>query len=124
VIDLALLYSTLSWAFGFQETRYEEIKKWIQSLSSEQVTERNDGQAKLVALKESCIPMLEEAAKGQEFEVVLRLHHIGKVIRIRSCMSPRLLLALPGIEERLAGGTQHDWTISLLQASELRCHGR
>ncbi len=66
-------------------------------------------------LKELGHAALERAARHGDPEVSARAVRVLAVLRTSSSLSPALLKAAPGIEERLTGGDDHAWSEELFR---------
>lgn len=91
---------------------------WVTKLGSDRADEREAATKALKAVGLRAIPELERTAQGGDPEVVQRSLHLIRVIRLVDVLGPRLLRALPGIEERLSGDDPAAWTAALLAAGQ------
>ena len=89
----------------------------VEQLGAERIEERDEAQAKLKALGDKAVPVLEKAAFASNLETAVRAKHLLKVIPLMKELTENLRKALPGVEERLASGDKHLWTKVFLEAT-------
>ena len=94
----------------------QDARELIQKLQSDKAGERDDAGRKLKELGDAAIPELESASKGKDPEVAARARALLRAIEIRRKLTPKLLQAIPGVEDRLAAG---QWTAVFLKAAAL-----
>ncbi len=88
----------------------------VEKLRSDAVQERVEAARRLKALGRAAAPELEKAAADPDGEVAARARLLLRTIAVLERLTPRLREALPGLEDRLAAGGDHDWTEALLEA--------
>jgi HEAT repeat protein len=74
----------------------------VQALRSESVEERDAAELSLKSMGKAAVPELEKAAKSGDLEVAQRAKRLLRVIAAMEMLNPRIMKAVPGIEERLA----------------------
>jgi len=99
------------------------IRRLIQRLGSDSLEERNQVAQRLKSTGRPAVPFLKEAAESDDREVAARATHILRVIEIRGRLTERLLTLMPGVEERLARGDDHEWTRVFLEAGTVTFGG-
>jgi HEAT repeat protein len=90
-------------------------KELIDKLRSDRVEERDAASSALKKLDPSAIPLLEAAAKDPDPEVARRAGLAIRIILLRGTLTPGLKNHSPGIEERLAAGTDAAYTAAFLE---------
>lgn len=88
----------------------------VEKLASDSVVERVEAERKLRELGKDSVPHLERAAKSPDLEVALRARRLLRAIAIRAQVTPALLKAIPGVEERLLAGGDPAWADVLIEA--------
>jgi HEAT repeat protein len=119
LLELLLWWSVTVDAREF--TSQEEdgsFEKLIRKLGSDLPNEREDAASKLKSLGESAVSALEKATKNADSEIAQRSSRVLRAIRLRKTLSPRLLRAMPGVEDALAGEDARAWTRVFLSAFE------
>lgn len=86
----------------------------VERLRSETIEEREEAYRKLKELGPRARKELEAAAKSPDAELSARAKILLRVIELRESLSPKLLEAVPGVEDRLAQGDDAAWTQVLL----------
>lgn len=99
----------------------QDARELLQKLQSDKAEERDDASRKLKELGDAAIPELESASKGKDAEAAARAQTLLRAIRIRKNLTPKLLKAIPGVEDRLAAG---QWTAVFLKAAAREELGR
>jgi HEAT repeat protein len=102
-----------------QENAASEVKRLIESLSSDSVNERDSASRRLREIGPKAIDALEKAALDRDPELRARSKRLLGLIKTRQALSPTLLRTLPGLDERLALGTDEEWTAAFLDASSM-----
>ncbi|HLF93229.1 MAG TPA: HEAT repeat domain-containing protein [Planctomycetota bacterium] len=92
----------------------DPAREAVDRLRSDAVEERDAAARKLKELGKAAVPELEKAAKTADAETAGLARHLIRVIDIADRLSPRLRRVQPGIEERLAAGDDHAWTVAFL----------
>lgn len=92
----------------------------VERLRAETVELREEAALKLKALGAPALPALDKVSKDEDAEVAARATHLARVIRTMQLLTPNLIQRMPGIEERLAKGDDHEWTRALLAADAYR----
>src|SRR5678815_3412950 len=87
-----------------------DLRDLIEKFRSDSVEERDRAGRAIKEFGEAAIRPLENAAKGTDAELSARVGHLLRVIRVRLSMTPALLKARPGIDERLAESDDLAWT--------------
>ena len=99
-----------------QDPPSDSVRGLIERLRSDKVEERDAAARRLKDLGKAAVPELERAAKSDDAESSARARNLLRTIDLRGRLAPRLLEALPGIEDRLAGDDAHEWTRAFLEA--------
>lgn len=89
----------------------------VRKLGSDSIEERDSAFKKLRELGEGARRALEAASKDSDKEVAQRAAVLLGSLEIRRRLSPRIQTVIPGIDERLAAGGDHEWT-EILFASQ------
>jgi len=92
----------------------------VERLRAETVEVREEAALKLKALGAPALPALDRGSKDKDAEVAARATQIARVIRTMQILTPNLIKRMPGVEERLAKGDEHEWTRVLLAADAYR----
>jgi hypothetical protein len=97
----------------------DEAEAQLERLKSNEPKEREDATRTLKSLGRRARPALLKAVSDADLEVSavakLLLTRLGALDRV----TPALLRAMPGLEERLLEGSDHDWTESFFRLSAL-----
>ncbi len=96
----------------------EDPAALVERLGSDSVVERAGVQRRLLALGKAAVPAIEAALRHPDPEVASRARRLLDLIAIRRLLTPSLLEAMPGVEERLLRDGQRAWTEVLLEALE------
>src|SRR5437870_5342180 len=112
---MRLITALLLSVCAFQQT--DAVRDLIQKLRSDKIEEREDAERKLLAIGSPAIPELEKVARDADREVAQRASHLVRLITLSGTLSPRLLRTIPGIEDQLATGDDHAYTVALLVAA-------
>ncbi len=92
----------------------------VEKLRSDTVDVRDEAAQRLKELGAPALPALDTVANDKDPEVAARATHIARVIRTQQLLTPNLIRRMPGVEERLAKGDAHEWTLVLLKADAYR----
>jgi HEAT repeat protein len=95
----------------------QDPREAIQRLASDHIEDRDAAARELKRLGDKAIPALREAAGGGDLEIAARCRKILASLELSGTLSPRLLEAFPGIEDRLALAPDELWTEALLEAA-------
>src|SRR5882672_4962109 len=117
MLTLAIL--ALFTGFQAQDDPVRLARELVEKLHSDKIEERDEATRKLMKLGLVAVPDLEKAAESADREVAERAASLVRIIRVRQELSPTILKALPGADERLAGGKDHAWMEVLLDATEV-----
>jgi HEAT repeat protein len=115
-MTLAALWLFVLAQSGPQETP-ETIRGLVEKLRSERIEERDEAMRSLRRLGAAAVPHLEKAAGDKDTEVAGRARQILRILEALRHLTPNLLKAFPGAEDRLAAGGPHSWTELLTQAA-------
>jgi HEAT repeat protein len=107
-----LILLSLLWAL-----QDPSIPALVEKLGSEKVEEREEATRRLKVLGRPAEGALREAAKSRDPEVSSRSRLLLRRLEIQTKLSSELKSTFPGIEDRLAGGDDHEWTEILLKAT-------
>ncbi len=94
----------------------QDAKELVERLRSESLDERTAACEKLKALGKAALSELERATSDRDADVAGRARQLVRAINLRSKLSARLLAAMPGVDDRLAGDDAHAWTEALHEA--------
>ncbi|HLY75133.1 MAG TPA: HEAT repeat domain-containing protein [Planctomycetota bacterium] len=90
----------------------------VRRLGSESAQERDLARRKLKEAGRAAAPALEAAIQDSDPEVASRARELLRVLELSEKLSPSLRAALPGVEDRLASGSDSSWTREFLEALE------
>jgi HEAT repeat protein len=93
------------------------FKEWVDQLRSDSIDEREEATRRLRAAGRAAEAELKKAAADADAEVAQRARHLLRILELRDLLSDGLRQALPGIEERLAGGPPQAWVEAFMSAS-------
>jgi len=93
----------------------QEVRELVDKLRSESIEEREKAVRKIKELGSECVPELEKAAKDGDPEVAARARDLLRVLEVMKQLTAALLKGMPGIENRLASGDDHEWTAVFLE---------
>ena len=96
----------------------EDPSRLVELLDSDAVEERDMASENLLALGPKALAALEKAA-GQKGNTSAPARLLIERIEIRSTFPPRLLKTMPGIDSRLAGQSDAEWTRAFKEAKTL-----
>ncbi len=85
------------------------IKALVEKLGSDSVADRDDAERDLIKMGPAAAPHLQKAATDADAEVAARVKYILRIVELREKVPARLRAAFPGVEERLARGTDRTW---------------
>jgi HEAT repeat protein len=102
-----------------QDASRDDASALVEKLRSDAPQTREAAARKLKDLGRAALPALEKASKDADAEVAASAAQILRVIRLRETFGPRLLAAVPGIDERLAAGPGPAWTAEFLKAADV-----
>lgn len=94
----------------------DDARALVEKLRSDAIEDRDAAARKLKGLGMAALPELEKAGADRDAEVATRAKNLTAVIRVSMKLTPGLMAAIPGVEERLALGDAHAWTEALLEA--------
>jgi HEAT repeat protein len=95
----------------------DRIRELIEQLRSDSGVKRNEATLELKKLGKAAIPQLEAAARDSDLEVSSRARQALAAIALRARLTPALLAAVPGIDDRLAAGGDRAAAQELLAAA-------
>jgi len=104
-------------AAGPQDVPVARVRELVERLDADSSEDREKAAAELKRIGAAAVPELEKAEGSSRPELAGRAKGLLKVIRLRSSLSPELLAAVPGADERLANGTDEEWTRVFLTAA-------
>ena len=97
-----------------------EVRALVERLRSDSIEERERASLGLKQLGTPAMPALRRAARSGDADFSIRASRLLRVITVMEKLSPDLMKALPGVEERLASGDDRTWTRTFFQAVQLR----
>lgn len=100
----------------------EAALRLIRDLGSESVDRRDEAGRRLKEMGRPAFPALEKAVRGSDPEAAARAREILEAIVIRERLSPALLVALPGVDDRLARAGKRAWLEAFLEAADTGRH--
>jgi len=100
-----------------------QARQEIERLGSEKAAERDDAFLKLKAQGKGAEADLRKAASSLNPEVGSRARELLALLAFADELPEGLRKALPGIEDRLAGRLDREWTREFLKATELTAAG-
>lgn len=98
-----------------QERHDKGVQRIAEDLRSESIEKRDGASRNLKELGSPALPHLRELLSDRDAEVVERARWLIAVIEVQQQLTPALRKVANGIEERLAGGTKHSWTVAYLE---------
>ena len=101
------------------EPTQDKFEDLIRKLGDPVVEERETAAQRLKDAGKAALPGLQKATRSTDREIAMRAQSIIQVIEVRERISPRLLKAFPGVDERLAVGGPPAWTRAFLKAIDL-----
>ncbi len=115
---IAIVLAALSIArTGAQEERPRGARELVEALGADRVEDREEAERGLKKLGSAAVAELERAAKSSDPEVAWRAGRALRAIEARRRLTPAILEAMPGIEDRLAEGLDPAWTRAFLEAN-------
>lgn len=78
-----------------------DAERLAEALRSDSPVERDDAIQQLKALGRRAAPALERLTRDGDTEVASRAKHVLACIRVREQLTPALVAAIPGVDERL-----------------------
>jgi len=99
------------------------VRQDIEKLGSENQREREAAYLKLKELGRGAESELQKATLSLDPEVASRAKELLGRLKLQDELPASLRRALPGIEDRLAGASDHQWTQEFLKATELTDRG-
>jgi HEAT repeat protein len=85
-------------------------------LRSDRLEEREDAARRLKQLEKAAVPALTRLSADPDTETAGRARQILAAIDLRGRLGPALLAAMPGLDDRLAGADDRQWTLALRDA--------
>lgn len=98
-----------------QDAPAGKIRELVIELGSDRIEKRAAAFRALKRLGTSVVPSLKRARQHSNPEVSSRARQLLRVIQVQERLSPNLKLSIPGIEDRLAGLSDHGWTQVFLE---------
>jgi HEAT repeat protein len=102
---------------AFQEPS-PSVEQLIERLHSSNIDERNRAVRQLALREGESLPALEKASRDPDPEVSARARALLETIPPLQKLTPALKRVLPTLQERLASGTPHAWTVAFLDATK------
>lgn len=93
------------------------VQDLIDRLGADRVEDREEAERRLKSVGRPAVPGLARAAEDPDPEVAGRARRILRAVEAKVRLTPELLRAMPGIEDRLAEGLEPAWTKAFLEAN-------
>lgn len=110
-ITFLLLATGTAARSSHQDDAERLVQELIKQLDADDVAVRDAAAGKLYELGATAVPELEKVARSTRVEVATRAQGLLHMIALRGKLTPNLVKCLPGIERRLAGAPEHEWTL-------------
>src|SRR5262245_64583477 len=88
----------------------QDVSTLVERLGSDHIEEREEAECSLKRIGKTAVWALDHAAGDADSEVAGRARYLARFIRHRQLFTDQLRKAFPKIDDRLARGTDHDFT--------------
>jgi HEAT repeat protein len=95
---------------------WQDVGALIRQLGADDPAAREEASRRLRAIGAPAAAALREAASTGDLETAARARSILHLFAVRESLTPNLLSAMPGVDERLAAGDDAVWTEVLMEA--------